>query len=532
MAEPVNIVLFKSKDCAPCKPVARHLARIVEMSGNAKLTIIDSEAHHEIASQYNVHSVPHVLSNGKVILTGAQASSLFGANFGNEETTSSFFGNEQGDLFTFLFNKLIEANVDAEKSQTDRWRKASILSIAERTLSLEDVDNFTRPSIGDTVHIGHLQSIVTSIFAQNPASKHYLYKSGYVSGKFGSTQGWLLKARPEIMAKPYLGDRFREFLKGLKLIYGGRNPYSTNVASNVEFHYLDSKHAKLQIEGSAYAANNTEIGQDVCCFLAGEIAGLAEPILGEITAVHETRCEGKGDSYCEFLISLDDETEHYNLEQYNRTEFFSETDRLRFDLSLANITKNMYDSAVLNRRIIRPLVGDFIHISVVQQIILAMKFADPFNSALLAYAGQNYGQVLEDVSVINRIMQRRALETKFPLEFEQACKVLDYYLNSPGQIHSRIQADVSVDIIDDESATFRVWESAASSGIDLSELKASPLFEDSPDLEQTGKLDDFMAGFINGRLNLLVEDMVIVKEEKCQAMGQKHNYCEFHVELD
>ena len=95
---------------------------------------------------------------------------------------------------------------------------------------------------------------------------------------------------------------------------------------------------------------------------------------------------------------------------------------------------------------------------------------------------------------------------------------------------TRIHDEVTVAIIDDESAIFRVWESAATSGIDLSTVDLSALFPGVEKPPRITTLDDFMAGFINGRFDLLVEDEVIVKETKCQASG--HECCEFLAELD
>ena len=83
---------------------------------------------------------------------------------------------------------------------------------------------------------------------------------------------------------------------------------------------------------------------------------------------------------------------------------------------------------------------------------------------------------------------------------------------------------------DDESAIFKVWESAATSGINLSTVDMSALFPSTESEPKMNYLDDFLGGFINGRLNLLVEDDVIVKEVKCQANGNP--CCEFLAELD
>ncbi len=524
MTEPVNIILFKGIECAPCKPVERHLKRIVETSqGGARLTTIVTDDHPEIASKYGVRNVPHVLYNNEVCLTATQAAGMF-SSFNMEE--SGMFSPSSQDLFNFLFNKLIDAGIKASEADRERWTKLSIITVSERLLNIEELEEVTRPSIGDYVHIGHLQSIVTSLLAINPTAKSHLFHSGVLAGKFGAAQSWIHKHNPKIMSTPRLKSRFKELLKGFRILYGP-NQRASNVASNLDFIQLSDYHATLQVHGSAHAVENSDIGQDVCGFLAGEIAGLLEVTLGEKAAVVETKCWGLGDTYCEFDIKLGEESDHYEVSSIKSKEFFSSSDRLRFELSLSNISKNMYES-ILNKRRLRPGMGDFIHISNLQHILTSLKFADPFNSTLLAYAGQHYGQILEDVGIISRIRHRRNLNFSFPMEFPQACEVLGYYFNKMNR--SGILDEVTVEIIDDESATFKIWESAATSGINLSTVDLSALF---PGVEKPPKittLDDFMAGFINGRFDLLVEDEVTVRETKCQASG--HECCEFLAELD
>jgi predicted hydrocarbon binding protein len=524
MTEPVNIILFKGNECAPCKPVERHLKRIVETSqGGARLTTIVTDEHPEISSKYGVFNVPHVLYNNEVCLTAQQAASMF-SSFGVEE--SSMFSPSSQDLFNYLFNKLIEAGVKASEADRDRWTKLSIITVSERLLNVEELEDVTRPSIGDYVHIGHLQSIVTSLLAINPTAKSHLFHSGSLAGKFGAAQSWIHKYNPNIMSTPRLKSRFKELLKGLRILYGP-NQRASNVASDLEFIHIGDYHAQLQVHGSAHAVMNSDIGQDVCAFLAGEIAGLLEVTLGETAAVVETKCCGLGHNYCEFDIQLGEESDHYDVSSIKQKEFFSSTDRLRFELSLSNISRNMYHS-VLKRRLMRPGIGDFIHISTLQHILTSLKFADPFNSTLLAYAGQHYGQILEDVGIINRIMHRRNIHYGSPMEFTEACEVLGYYFSKMN--NTGILDEVTVEILDDESAIFQMWESAATSGIDLSTVDLSALF---PGVEKPPKittLDDFMAGFINGRFDLLVEDEITVREQKCQASG--HECCEFLAELD
>jgi predicted hydrocarbon binding protein len=524
----VSIILFKGPHCATCKPVERHLKRIVETSqGGATITTIDTEEHSQIASKYGVYGVPHVLYNDEIILTAQQASGMF-SNISVGDT--SMFSPDQYDLFNYLFNKLIEASVRASEADRDRWRKLSIITVSERLLDIEDSRTVTRPSVGDYVHIGHLQSIVASLLAINPSAKGYLYRAGEMAGKFGAAQSWLGRYNPKIMSTNRMKSRFKEMLKGFKVLYG-QNPMESKVASQLTFTQDSDDHATLNIKGSALAVMNSDIGQDVCGFLAGEVAGLLEVTLGEKAAVFETKCWGLGNDHCEFEIHLGEVSDHYTKSMVETKEFFSQSDRLRFELSLSVISRNMYDSILRKPYgLMRPDIGDYIHISVLQHILTSLKFSDPFNSTLLSYAGLHYGQILEDVGIISRIMNRRNLKYSFPMEFPQACEVLGYYFNTPGIHATRIHSDVSVDHINDESAIFRMWESAATSGIDLSTVDLSALFPGIEKPPTVNTLDDFMAGFINGRLDLLVEDDVIVRETKCQANG--YPFCEFVAELD
>lgn len=515
----IQILYFKGKHCAPCKPVGKHLKRIVETSqGKALMTTIDTDEHSVMADRFGVKQVPHVLFNEEVVLTAGQASGMVG------------FGEfDQYDLFNYLFNKLIEAGVKASEAERDRWRKLSIITVSERLIEVEDSGSVTRPSVGDYVHIGHLQSIVTSLLAINPSAKTYLFRAGMMAGKFGAAQSWLGRYNPKIMTTNRMGERFKEVLKGFRILYG-KNPMESKVASSLNFTQESPYHAVLKIIGSAHAVRNSEIGQDVCGFLAGEISGLLEVTLGEKAAVVETKCWGLGYDHCEFDIKLNETSDHYHTVRRD-TEFFTTEDRLRFELSLGEISQNMYNSILrAPYGLLRPDIGDYIHISVLQHILTSLKFSDPFNSTLLSYAGLHYGQILEDVGIISRTMSRRNLKYSFPMEFGQACEVLGYYFSTPGMTYARIHADMTVEVVDEETAIFKMWESAATSGIDLSTVDLSALF---PGIEKPltlNTLDDFMAGFINGRLDLLIEEDVVVREKRCLANG--HPYCEFVAELD
>ncbi|MCK5617398.1 4-vinyl reductase, partial [Candidatus Pacearchaeota archaeon] len=182
---------------------------------------------------------------------------------------------------------------------------------------------------------------------------------------------------------------------------------------------------------------------------------------------------------------------------------------------------------------LRPIIGDFVHISVLQSILVYFKLFNPSSSALLFTGGYQIGLMLESIGAISRIINGHKLDAPPipPMKLSQACDVLGRYFNSPGITSSKIHADVVIDLIDDENAIIKVWESASSSGLDLfalSELQYFPGVVNN-DLHRHGKLDDFLAGYINGRFDILVENPLSVEEVSCQALG--HPYCEFHVKF-
>jgi len=222
MTEPVNIIIFKGPKCATCKPVERHLKRIVETSqGGATMMTIDTSENPAISTKYGVRNVPHVLYNDEVVLTAQQAASMFSSFTVETTEPAGMFSPDQYDLFNYLFNKLIEAGVKASEADRDRWRKLSIITVSERLLNIEELEMVTRPTVGDYVHIGHLQSIVTSLLAINPIAKGYLFRSGELAGKFGAAQSWIHRYNPKIMGTLRMKERFKEILKGLRFLHQG-----------------------------------------------------------------------------------------------------------------------------------------------------------------------------------------------------------------------------------------------------------------------------------------------------------------------
>ncbi|MFW9990745.1 MAG: V4R domain-containing protein, partial [Candidatus Odinarchaeota archaeon] len=276
--------------------------------------------------------------------------------------------------------------------------------------------------------------------------------------------------------------------------------------------------ALLRIYDSAFAAKVANIGQPVCYLIAGVLSGLLEVTLGyESVKVVEERCCAMGDDYCEFHI-IPGEPNLFIEESAGETEdFLTEKDKEMFALCLKTISANMYKSTLLVSTL-RPGLGDYVHISVLQSALNGIKFADPFYSSLLYYAGLHYGRISLEFG-----LQERPDE---PPDFEEGCKLIEEYFNDPNTILTRNQSRVKLEIIDEESAVLRIFDCATASGSSTGMMERS----------EGVTLCDFTAGFIDGRLTEILKEDVRVEEVKCHvgfsADHEGVKCCEFKIELE
>jgi predicted hydrocarbon binding protein len=107
---------------------------------------------------------------------------------------------------------------------------------------------------------------------------------------------------------------------------------------------------------------------------------------------------------------------------------------------------------------------------------------------------------------------------ELPIEsLKQATHIMQKYLTHPTNYLSRQHSFVEVFDGEDEDEMFvRIHECAYASGANLSETNLNEV------------LCDFQAGYLAGRLALVLNDPPIVTETKCHGTG--HNFCEFRIE--
>ncbi|HKZ42112.1 MAG TPA: V4R domain-containing protein, partial [Candidatus Hodarchaeales archaeon] len=90
----------------------------------------------------------------------------------------------------------------------------------------------------------------------------------------------------------------------------------------------------------------------------------------------------------------------------------------------------------------------------------------------------------------------------------------------------RLNGRVHLKMIDVETALLQIEESAISSGLSF-EIGGALMFDVD---KEKAVLCDFTAGFIQGRLEKLLDEPVRVKETNCISLGV--SMCEFTIELD
>ena len=254
----VNIVLFKGAHCAACnvvEPILRQI--IVSSKGSATLTLIDTDEEQELTQKYNISTIPVVYYNDELVLTAEQASELISGEFGSmqgmqsgvqpgtqmefsdgsfepqiassgsslltDNLSGDMFSSGQSGLFNHLFNQLITSSVESNAETLERRLKFNMLAISQKTMTPEAIQHLTRPALGDYVHIGILQSNVTSILAINPRSSEFLYRVGRDMGRFGNVQFRFLRHYPKIFEHIDTSIKFRDILEGLQELYSANS---------------------------------------------------------------------------------------------------------------------------------------------------------------------------------------------------------------------------------------------------------------------------------------------------------------------
>lgn len=478
--------MFTSPDCAYCPSVEKLLQRTIGFGSTAfaHVSTIDVTENPEVATRYKIRSLPTLVINDEKVLSGQIT---------------------EGDVQNVLWNKLVTTILEREKSYD--MRKETMLAITTNTLSSALELQLVRPSIGDYTHIGALQKTTFSILGLDVLATRLFYEAGKDLGLYGADSHLLLSLNPKIGAEiRSIEKRFKYVIEGISEFYNRQTSnLPTYFSDRVDIISLDVDEAVIRVYETASSSQAMDIGEPLCHFTAGEMAGMIEALLAESVTVRETACWGTGNSYCEFYIKLAGEKEKpYPLpkKRKDRPEIFKQL----IDRSM----RLAYDSIFMKTKM-RPNTGDYLHLGVLQQQLTSLKLSDPFTGSLLYAAGHEQGLNSPEIEFINRIKNKSA--EIGDMEFLEALKVLRNFYNHPSSFLSREHGKVRSRNLRKESASLIIYE--------LASATATP--------NAGVNFCDFETGKIAGLFERLTGQNIVANESKCWGLG--NNFCEFDVSV-
>ena len=501
--EKVRLLFFTSPDCFACPEVERIIENIAgtSMKGMLHVSTIDITEEQEIAAQYGIMSVPVVIMNEERIAEGLITEDVI-----REKLWSSILPN--------IINR-----------QRDTRLRESMMILTKNTISSIISQELVRANLGDYVHIGIYQQVMMSLLQLDPLIPQLLYQSGRELGIYGAAPYYLTVLNPKVGAvKP--AERFQEVLIALAKLYSHNNIVPLYLSTHCDIAKVEGYTATLRIYELANSAGAINIGETLCHYTAGEIAGTIEAMIGSATSVIETKCRGLGDDCCEFEIEvfLGKEVGKAPYQVYEpkegdkRVQFLGDIPQEDFRRQLfyefIHETTQHGHNSLLMKEALRPNDVDFVHISALQQQIISLKFRDKFCGALLYSAGRELGVIGPGKNIIYQLLHDETLPIS---SLKAATEIIMKYMTHPTNYLARGYSFVEVREGEDEDEMFiRIYECAYASGANLSETN----------LNET--LCDFQSGYLAGRLALILKDPPIVTETKCHGTG--HNFCEFKIE--
>ncbi|MEA2069753.1 MAG: V4R domain-containing protein [Asgard group archaeon] len=489
LSVPIRMLVFSSPDCYACPHVEKIVHKLVGtyMSDVCHVSTINVQQDPKIAEKYNVRTLPTVMIEDEIVLQG-----LVGEN----------------DIRDLLWQRVTSSIMDRERNYDTQ--KETLLFISKNSFDSIMNEVFIRPNIGDYIHVGVLQQMIISLIAIDKLVPHLLYQAGKDVGLYGVGTYLLITLNPDIGTEFRSKERFEEVIKGLVKYFSDNETINIpmKLAESAEIRKLEDNFARIRIFGLASASGAPFVGEPLCHFFAGEMAGLTEALTGRNAVVHETKCIGTGYNFCEFEIKVSDEDITRNIEEY-QDEYHVENRSQHFQMILDDISKRLHESFISPKDVFnRGKIGNEVHFSKLQQAIITLKMTDPHCGALLYSAGRELGIFGPGKHILQRYLEDE--NYSWPLNLEQALQVLNKFFHF-GMIQAAKQrADVKF-IREDGQLKIRIYECAIASG----SINSGTTF------------CDFMAGYIAGRITILTSKDCIVNETKCHGTG--HDFCEFEI---
>ena len=475
-----------------CPPVESIVKEVVgnEMQNLVHVLTIDVDDDPEAKNQFNIRALPSLVIDDEIVLEG---------------------GMDDDEVRELLWSTLLNKAVSSEEALEQT--KSSLLALTINAMDSLNGSRLLRPSVGDFTHIGIFQLNLLSLYSLDPLIPHLLYKAGKQLGMYGMMHHVLTLLNPKLGQTPKRDLRFKHLAYAFELYFSDREMLPTLLAESAEVLDITPSTIKLRVNDLASASLRVDVGEPMCGFTAGQLAGVTEAVMGLPAHSEETKCMANGAKYCLFEISfgpdistdqtlppLEDKGERATRRQ-NFYEFIHETTELIND-------------SLLMRKVQRPEIGDFMHISVLQPIIVSLKMLDRFSSILLYSGGKELGVFGPGKPLLYQLVQSYGL--KVPMDLEDGVELLHQYLTHPTTMLARDQGQIRLVDEGDDIYVIEVEENASVAGLS------------NADISQT--LCDFQAGFFAGRLHILIGLDPVVEEIACQGTGAP--FCKFKITVN
>ncbi len=488
--DPVRIVLFTAKHCYQCPEVNRIVHKVVgsAMGDSIHVITVDVDEQPTVATKYDVSALPTILIDEQIVLSGVI---------------------EEDQIKTKLWETLI--NRGRRREWIHDRKKESMIQITMNMLNSVTRQELIREDIGDYCHLGHLQQSNLSLLRLDPHVSHLLYRVGKDLGMYGAFPAFVINANPRIGPEYRVTERFEEIMQGIVNLFSEPERFPTFIVESAELIEMKAMSAVLRVYGSSFSVGIPGIGEPVDYTLAGIIAGIIEALLGKHVQVVEHNCWGLGERYCDFHIDTAENPEELPpITQKLTSNKDLRTRRYLFHDAIIQSAKQM-DESIFMKKQLRTSVGDYCHIGIIQQPLTALKWLDPFCGTLLYSAGFELGIYGPGKEIISNILLESKKEWFFNLP--DAVEAVQTYWYHPLSILSRQHAFIEVVKSKPDKVLLQVKECAAASGL--------------PHFRKAEVFCDFQAGYLGGRVDLLTEQDIVVRELECHGTG--HNHCLFEI---
>ncbi|MBD3191923.1 MAG: hypothetical protein GF308_14845, partial [Candidatus Heimdallarchaeota archaeon] len=464
---PIRMLVFTAPDCYACAPVERVVHKLVgsNFPDMCHISTVDIAEKPKVAERYNVMSVPTVMIDDDIVLQGLVIS--------------------ESDIRQALWKKVLSSIVD--RQQTYYARKETLLFLSKNSYDSIMQEKLIRSNIGDYIHMGVMQQMIISLIAIDTLVPHLLYQAGWDVGRYGIGTNLMITLNPDIGVETRSDKRFKEVMKGFVKYFGDNETINIpmKLATTAQIVRCEAERAVLRIDGLASASGAPYVGEPLCHFTAGEIAGITYALTGKNTVVHETKCVATGYDFCEFEIKVSDEPIARSINDYQEN-YITEDRRQHFQGVLYDISKRIHESFISPKDFFnREKIGNEVHFTRLQQAIIALKMSDPYCGSLLYTAGTELGIFGPGRDILQRYLIDENFE--WPLTLQQALEILNKFFHFGMIQAAKERADVKIVEEEDGELRIRIYEGAIASGVINSGMTFC----------------DFTAGYLASRITLL-----------------------------